>query len=174
VLRDRERRLLAAGGAAALLILLLSFRILPDLDKIRSNGRAKAAAEKDLAELRTAVPQLRALEEEIRSRRDQVRAGGAAGESPLSKLTARLQEAGFPQSSFSIKSGGTREGEYFREESFDIRIESRSYLEIVNFLRRIEDGSMPVAIRSVGLKSRYENSSAIDAVLRIGYVLPPR
>ena len=172
MLRDRERHFLALGGVAAALILLLSVRVLPDVDKIRSNGRAKAQAERDLAELRAAIPELRAAEGDLRVRIDQVRAAGKGGESPLSRLTARLQESGLPQSAFSIKSGGLKDGEFFREESFDIRIDNRSYLEIVQVVRRLEDGTMPLAVRSVGLKSRYENASAIDANLRVGYLLP--
>jgi type II secretory pathway component PulM len=172
LLQNREQRVLAVGGGAALLIFLFSFLVFPDIEKIRVQNRTRAQAEKDLAELRAALPGLRRLEDGIRIRRDLVRSSVTGQESPLSRLTARLQEAGFPQSAFSIKSGGTKDGEYFKEESFDIKIENRSFPELVQFLQKIEDGSMPVAIRSVNLKSRYENSSAIDAVLRVGYQLP--
>ncbi len=172
MLRSREQQILAAGGAAAVLIFLISFLVLPDLDKIRVQTRARIQAEKDLAELRTSVPELKRLEAGVRTRKDLVRASGSGQDSPLSRLTTLLQGNGFPQSAFSIKSSGIKDGESFKEESFDIKIENRGYLELVQFIQKVEDGSMPVAIRSVNLKNRYENSSAIDAILRVGYLLP--
>jgi general secretion pathway protein M len=169
---NREQQILAAGGVAAALIFLVSFLVIPDVGKIRVQGRVRVQAEKDLAELRAALPELRRLEAGVRIREDQVRAGRAAQDSPLSRLTARLQETGLPQSAFSIKSTGVKDGEYFKEESFDIKIENRSYLELVRLLEKVEEGSLPVVVRSANYKSRYESSSAIDANLRVGYLLP--
>jgi hypothetical protein len=171
VLRSREQQVLAAGGVAALLIFLLSFLVIPAVDKIKAQGRARAQAERDLVELRSAVPSLKAIAAQIAPRKALLAGVGTGQDSPLSRLTARLQEAGFPQSAFSIKSGGVKDGEYVKEESFDVKIENRSYLELVRFVGKLEDGTMPVTIRSVNFKSRYENSSAIDASLRIGYLL---
>lgn len=171
MLRNREQQVLAAGGVAALLIFLLSFQVIPGIDKIRAQGRARAQAERDLVELRSSVPALRALSAAIAPRKAQLAPVGSGQDSPLSRLTAVLQEAGFPQSAFSIKSGGVKDGEYVKEETFDIKIENRSYLELVRLLGKMEDGTLPVAIRSVSFKSRYENSSAIDASIRIGYLL---
>lgn len=160
------------GGIAAAVIVLYSFHLAPGLDRIRSNARALQQAERDLADLRAAIPEVRRLESGIQARNAAVLSAGNAGESTLSLLTARVLEAGLPQASFSIKSGGIREGEHYKEESFDLKVENRSYLEIVRLISRIEDGSLPVALRSVNLKSRYENSSAIDAGIRIGFILP--
>lgn len=171
MLRSREQQVLAAGGVAALLIILFSFLVIPDIDKIRAQGRARAQAERDLVELRASVPALRSISAAIAPRKAQLAPVGSGQDSPLSRLTTLLQETGFPQSSFSIKSGGIKDGEYVKEESFDVKIENRSYLELVRFLGKLEDGTLPVAIRSVNLKSRYENSSAIDAGIRIGYLL---
>ncbi len=172
MLRDREQQVLAAGVAAAVLIFLISFLVLPDLEKIRVQNRSRIQAEKDLSDLRAYVPEMRLLEAGVRARKDLVRASASGQDSPLSRLTALLQGSGFPQSAFSIKSGGIKDGEYFKEESFDMKIESRGYLELVHLLQKLEDGSMPVVVRSVNLKSRYESSSSIDATLRVGYLLP--
>jgi hypothetical protein len=172
MLLEREHRVLAAGAVVAGLILIVSFLVMPDLDKVRSLGRQRTQAEKDLLELRSLIPELGRLDAGLRGRKELVRATATGQESPLARLTARLTEAGFPQSAFSVKSAGVKDGEFFKEESFDVKIENRSYLELVQFIRKLEDGSLPVAIRSVVLKSRYESSSSIDCNIRVGYQLP--
>lgn len=164
--------MLVGGGVAAACIVLFSFLVMPGIEKIRSNGRALRQAELDLSELRTSIPEIRNLEGGMASRKALIQAGGNAGDSPLSRLTALVQDSGLPQASFSIKSGGVKEGEFFKEESFDLKVENRSYLEMVRLIQRLEGAPVPLAVRSVNLKSRYENSSAIDAIIRIGYLLP--
>jgi len=70
----------------------------------------------------------------------------------------------------NIKSGGTRDGERFREESFDVRIENLTYLEAVKTLQRLSAGSLPVTIRSASLKSRYDDPRYLDVTLRVGFL----
>jgi Sec-independent protein translocase protein TatA len=172
VLRDREKRFLAIGGAAAAAILLLTFVVLPGASRLKSLARAAAAAESDLAEVRRARPELERVQQEIRQRAGAVQAGANAKESPLSRLSSALQESGIPQAAFSIKSGGARDGEYFREESFDVRMENLTYLEAVKALQRLSSGALPVAVRSSLLKSRYDDPRYLDVTLRVGFLTP--
>ncbi|MBP2683823.1 MAG: hypothetical protein H6Q79_1862, partial [Deltaproteobacteria bacterium] len=58
MLRDREKRVLAIGGAAAGFLLLLTFVVFPSVSRIKSQARAVAAAEADLAEVRKARPEI--------------------------------------------------------------------------------------------------------------------
>ena len=77
-----------------------------------------------------------------------------------------------PQSAFSLKSAGPRNGEYVSEEAFDLKVENLTYLEAIRLLKRMEDGPLPLVVRSVNLKSRYDDSKYLDATLRIGFLLP--
>jgi hypothetical protein len=172
VLRDREKSVLFVGGGAAALIFLVSFVILPDVGKIRTQTRALAQAEKDLSEFRATLPELRRLDVEVLRKAALVRSQGSSRESTLAQVTTLVESAGFPQSSFSMKSGGIKEGEYFKEESFDLKIDNRTYLEILRLIGKLEQGQLPIVVRSVNLKSRYENSAYLDAVLRIGFIVP--
>jgi hypothetical protein len=109
----------------------------------------------------------------VRQKSGRATAAANAKESPLARLTADLQEAGFPQSAFSLKSSGGKEGLTFREESFDLRIENLTYLEAVRLVNRLENGTaLPLVIRSAQLKSRYDDSKYLDASFRIGFFLP--
>ncbi|MGZ8460759.1 MAG: hypothetical protein ACXWW2_10050, partial [Candidatus Deferrimicrobiaceae bacterium] len=101
-----------------------------------------------------------------------VRSAANVKDSPLSRVTSALQEAGIPTAAFNIKSGGARDDESFREESFDVRIENLTYLETVNTLQRLSAGTMPVAVRSASLKSRYDDARYLDVTLRVGYLTP--
>jgi len=172
VLRDREKRVLAIGGAAAAILLLLTFVLIPGISRIKSQGRAAAAAESDLAEVRKARPEIERIQRETGAKAGIVRTAANIKDAPLSRITSALQEAGIPQAALNIKSGGARDGELFREESFDVRIENLTYLEAVKMLQRLSAGALPVAIRSASLKSRYDDARYLDVTLRVGYLTP--
>jgi type II secretory pathway component PulM len=170
VLRDREKRVLLIGGAAAAALLFLTFVIIPGISRIKSQARAAAAAENDLAEVRKARPEIERIQKDTVAKAEIVRAAANIKDAPLSRITAALQEAGIPQAALNIKSGGARDGELFREEAFDVRIENLTYLEAVKTLQRLSGGSLPVAIRSASLKSRYDDPRYLDVILRVGYL----
>jgi hypothetical protein len=170
VLRDRERRVLAIGGAAAAALLLLVFVVIPGVSRIRSQARAAAGAESDLAEVRKARPEIERIQRENGVKAGIVRTAANVKEAPLSRITSALQEAGIPQAALNIKSGGARDGELFREEAFDVRIENLTYLEAVKTLQRLATGPLPVVLRSTSLKSRYDDARYLDVTLRVGYL----
>ncbi|OIP33118.1 MAG: hypothetical protein AUK27_11290 [Deltaproteobacteria bacterium CG2_30_66_27] len=172
MLRDREKRVLVIGGAAAAVILLLTFVVIPGISRIKSQARAVASAESDLAEVRKARPEIERIQRETGAKAGIVRAAANVKDAPLSRITSTLQEAGIPQSALNIKSGGARNGEMFREESFDVRMENLTYLEAVTTLQRLSAGALPVAIRSASLKSRYDDARYLDVTLRVGYLTP--
>jgi type II secretory pathway component PulM len=172
VLRDREKRVLVIGGAAAAVLLLLIFVVIPGVSRIKSQARATAAAESDLAEVREARPEIERILRETNAKAGIVRAAANVKDAPLSRITSALQEAGIPQSALNIKSGGARDGEMFREESFDVRIENLTYLEAVKTLQRLSAGTLPVVLRSASLKSRYDDPRYLDVTLRVGYLTP--
>ena len=172
MLRDREKRVLVIGGAAAAVLILLTFVVIPGISRIKSQARAAAAAESDLAEVRKARPEIERIQRETGAKAGLVRAAANVKDAPLSRITSALQEAGIPQAALNIKSGGARDGELFREEAFDIRIENLTYLEAVKTLQRLSAGTLPVAVRSASLKSRYDDPRYLDVTLRVGYLTP--
>jgi type II secretory pathway component PulM len=172
VLRDREKRVLAIGGAAAAVILFITFVVIPGFSRIKSQARAAAAAESDLAEVRKARPEIERIQRETGAKAGIVRTAANVKDAPLTRITTALQEAGIPPSALNIKSGGARDGELFREESFDVRIENLTYLEAVTTLQRLSAGSLPVTIRSASLKSRYDDARYLDVTLRVGFLTP--
>ena len=172
MLRDREKRVVVVGGVAAACILALTFVVLPGISKLKSNARAAAAAEGDLAEVRRVRPELERAQRDARQKAALVQSGANAKESPLSRLSSAIQEAGIPQAAFSVKSGGSRDGEFFREESFDVRMENLTYLEAVKAIQRLSGGSLPSVVRSALLKSRYEDPRYLDVTLRVGFLSP--
>jgi len=172
VLREREKRVLVIGGAAAAVIVLLAFVLIPGVSRIKSQARAVAAAEADLAEVRKARPEIERIQGETNAKAGIVRSAANVKDAPLSRITTALQEAGIPQATLNIKSGGVRNGDLFREETFDVRIENLTYLEAVKTLQRLSAGSLPVAIRSASLKSRYDDPRYLDVTLRVGFLAP--
>ena len=100
------------------------------------------------------------------------RHGLEALEDSVVLLTVAVQAAGIPQPSFSLASGGARDGERFREESFDLKIENRPYLDMLKVIAALSEGKYPVLVRSVTLKGRYEENANLDGVIRVGYLTP--
>jgi len=172
VLRSREKTTLILGAAAAGVILLVSLVVVPGAARMRSLSRAYAQAEKDLADLRIMRPELEAADREVRKKTGRIAASANEKDSPLARLTASLQEAGFPQAAYSVKSAGVKDGEFQREESFDLKIENLTYLEAMRLVTRLENGPLPVTIRSALLKSRYDDNKYLDATFRIGFLAP--
>jgi general secretion pathway protein M len=172
VLRDREKRVVTLGGAAAAALLVLTFIVFPGVSRLKSLARASAAAEKDLAAVRQARPELERIQRDTVQRANVVRAAANRKEAPLVRISNTLLDAGIPQSAFSVKSGGTRDGESFREESFDVRLENLTYLEAVKALQKLAGPDQPMVVRSALLKSRYDDPRYLDATLRVGYLSP--
>ena len=172
MLRDREKRVLVLGGGVAAFLILLTFVVFPGVSRIKSQSRAVAAAETDLAEVRRARPEIERIRKETEAKAGVVRSAANVKDSPLSRVTSALQEAGIPPAALNIKSGGARDGESFREESFDVRIENLTYLEAVKTLQRLSAGTLPVAVRSASLKSRYDDVRYLDVTLRVGFLTP--
>ena len=156
----------------AVALLLLTFVVIPGISRIKSQARAVAAAESDLAEVRKARPEIERIQRESVTKAGIVRTAANVKDAPLSRITSTLQEAGIPQAALNIKSGGARDGELFREEAFDVRIENLTYLEAVKILQRLSAGTLPVAIRSASLKSRYDDARYLDVTLRVGFLTP--
>ncbi len=170
MLRSREKAVLALGGAAVAVILLVFFAVVPAVSKVRTLSRASALAERELAEVRKMRPELERLDRDVRPRAARVTAAAGTAESTSARLTAAIQDAGFPQSSFSLKAGGTRQGDYYSEESFDLKLENVTYLETVRLLQRFDTGPLPVVVRTAQLKSRFDDSRYLDATIRLGYL----
>lgn len=172
MLRSRERAILILGGAAAALVLLVVFAVIPGVSKVTTLSRASSLAERELADVRGMRPELTRLDQEVRPKAARVAATANRSEATLSRLTAALQEAGFPPSAVSLKSAGTRDGEYFSEESFDLKVDNITYLEALSLLSRLENGPLPVVVRTAQFKSRYDDSRYLDATLRLGFLKP--
>jgi len=172
VLRDREKRFVTFGAAAAAALLVLTFVVFPGIARLRSLARQTAAAEKDLAEVRKARPELERIQRDTVQRVAVVRAAANRKESPVVRISNTLLDAGIPQSAVSVKSGGTRDGESFREESFDVRLENLTYLEAVRTLQKLSAPDQPMVVRSALLKSRFDDPRYLDVTLRVGYLSP--
>lgn len=172
MLRSREKAIVILGGIAAAAILLFSTVILPGLSRARQLSRMAAQAERDLAYVRSVRPELEAAGREIREKMGRVAGQANAKESPVARITALLTEAGFPQSVFSLKAAGARDGEFVREEAFDLKVENLTFLEAARIAGKLENGPLPLVIRSAQIKARYDDPRYADAALRIGFLSP--
>ena len=169
---EREKLVVLIGGSVAAVLLIVTFVISPAISRIRTLSRTTAAAERSLSEMRRSGPELQRVRQATMERQSAAAASANSKESPLTQLTSILQGAGIPASVASVKSAGIREGEAFREETFEIQIENLTYLEAVNALRKLSAKELPVMVRSTTLKSRYDDPRYLDMTLRVGHLSP--
>ena len=94
MLRDREKRVLVIGGAAAAVLLLLTFVVIPGFSRIKSQARAAAAAESDLAEVRKARPEIERIQRETAAKAGIVRAAANVKDAPLRGSPPRSRKRG--------------------------------------------------------------------------------
>jgi hypothetical protein len=144
--------------------------VVPAVNKVRTLSRASDVAERELAEVRRMRPEIERMDREVRPKAMRIGATGNAPDSTSARLTVAIQDAGFPQSSFTLKAGGSRQGDYYAEESFDLKVENVTYLEVVRLLQRFDTGPLPVVVRTAQLKSRFDDSKYLDATLRLGFL----
>ena len=169
---EREKLVLLIGGTAAALLLLITFVVSPAISRMQTISRTTTAAEKNLSEMRRYGPELQRVRQATLERQNAVGTSANSKESPLTQLTAMLQGAGIPAAAASIKSSGIRDGDIFREETFEIQVENVTYLEAVNALRKLSAKDLPVVVRAAVLKSRYDDHRYLDMTLRVGYLSP--
>ena len=174
MLLDREKRILQIGGAATAVLLVTAFVVFPAISRIRALSKTTTAAEKILTEVRRSTPDLQRVRQATVERQGAVTAAANSQESPLTQLSSLLQEAGIPASVFTIKSSGARDGELFREESFEVQIENLTYLEAANALRKLSAKESPVVVRSTTLKSRYDDPRYLNVTLSVGHLSPKK
>jgi len=174
VLLEREKHILMIGGAIVAVLLVVTFVVNPAISNIRLLSRTTIAAQKNLAEVRKFSPDLQRVRQATIERQGAVTAAANSSESPLAQLTSVLQGAGIPASVLAIKSDGIRDGEVFREESFEVQIENLTYLEAINALQKLSAKDIPMVIRSTVLKSRYDDQRYLDMTLRVGYLSPKK
>jgi len=172
VFLEREKLVLLIGGALAALLLLVTFVVSPAISRMRTLSRTTAAAENNLSEMRRFGPELQRVRQATLERQNAAVTAANSKESPLTQLTAMLQGAGIPAASATIKSSGARDGDIFREETFEIHVENLTYLEAVNALRKLSAKDLPVVVRATVLKSRYDDPRYLDMTLRVGYLSP--
>ncbi len=172
MLRSREKAIVVLGGIAAAAILLVSLVVIPGVSRARQLARIASQAERDLAEVRKIRPELEAAGRDVRQKLGKITAQANVKESPVARITALLTEAGYPQSAFSLKAGGTRDGEFAREAAFDLKIENVTFLEAARIAARLENGPLPIVIRSSQIKSRYDDPKYADAAFRIAFLSP--
>lgn len=172
MLREREKLFVAGGGVAATLIVLFSVVVIPAASRIRTQARAAAFLEANLAEMRRLRPEAERIDRAIRAKIARIQALANASESTLTRLSAAIQAAGVPQQAVTIAAGGAKDSEFVREEIFDVKVENITFLEAARLADRIENGELALVIRSARLKARYDDARYLDANFRIGFLLP--
>ncbi|MSM40187.1 MAG: general secretion pathway protein GspM [Geobacter sp.] len=155
---DPRVRLRFGIGCALLLAVTLLYSLANDqvrrLEKKRAGNEAAVA---ELLVLQQRYREARTASQKITNRLAAVR--------PDDSPARIIEEIGIKGKSLQIRPLKAEERGAFLEDAAEVRMDGLTLNETINLLYRIEQGSRPVTIRKVLLKSRFDDPARLDLTL---------
>lgn len=160
-LKPREQGIVIVGGAAAILILLYAYAVDPLLQRNAALDRLitqKGKQYQELLVLQKEYSGLKKQHEELEKNASRTQKDF----SPLSFMEGLSTQAGIRDRVVSMKPRFTPVGEDYRESSIEVKAERLTLPQTVSYLHRIENSGMPIRIKTLHLKTRFDDPSQAD------------
>lgn len=167
-LNTREKIIVSSGIILTFIILIYAFVLTPlmerytDLERII---RKKESQYQEMVQLReeylTLKKELQELEKVASRRKENF--------SPLTFMESVSSRATIKNRVVSMKPIVIPIGENYRESSVEVKIERIVLEQILKYLRLIEDSQYPLRIKTLHLKSRYDDPGFMDATVTVSF-----
>lgn len=158
-LEERDKKVLIFGGAAAALILLYAFVVSPLSSDLSRKRELIPKRERDLKEMRVLKDQYL----EIQQRLQQAQAAAVKRGPLLTELENITKRANLSSKVVSLKPQAGVQTETFKESIVEIRIESITLYDIVNYVYMLEQDSL--RIRKLQFKPRFDNPKLLNSTI---------
>ncbi|MDY0267561.1 type II secretion system protein GspM [Trichloromonas sp.] len=164
-LSQRERLILLAGGLFLLAVLTWFAVISPYRQAMDGLDGKIGARQQQLAELRNMQEQYFELKQSLdRAERQMEQATTFSIFAFMENLAARHVDRA---NLVSMRPQPALEREGFREESVEIKLERVALGQLVGLLRDMETAESPLQVKSLRIKTRFDDKRRLDSVLTV-------
>jgi hypothetical protein len=160
-LKPREKGIVILGGIAAIVILLYAYVLAPLADRHTNLSRL-------VDQKRVQYQEMLALQKEyatLKKQYDELEKKASRGQkdfSPLSFMESLSTQAQIRDRVVSMKPRIAPIGQSYRESSIEIKAERLTLRQMISYLHLIENSGMPIKIKTLHLKTRFDDPSLAD------------
>lgn len=162
----RDRKVLTVGSVFVLLFLILQFGIFPLMDKRDRLRRSIAAREKAVVEMKELQSQYRQLHSKANTLLDQL-VGRQADFSLFSFLEQMAAKSNVKQSITYMKPSETADDGPFKEILVEMKLQSITLKQLVDFLQLVESPENVVALKKISVQMNKKEESTLDVIMQV-------
>jgi type II secretory pathway component PulM len=160
-LETRDKRALIIGGSAAAAILLYALVVSPFLSDLSRKRDLIPKKERDLAEIKRLSDEYREVQQQL-----QVAQEAAAKRGPiLTEIENITKRVNLGSKIVSLKPQPGTKGEGFTESIVEVRLDSVTLYDVVNYVHQLE--SAMLRVRKLQFKPRYDNPKLLNATFLV-------
>jgi type II secretory pathway component PulM len=160
-LETRDKRALIIGGSAAAAILLYTLVVSPFLSDLSRKRDLIPKKERDLAEIKRLSDEYREVQQQL-----QVAQEAAAKRGPiLTEIENITKRVNLGSKIVSLKPQPGTKGEGFTESIVEVRLDSVTLYDVVNYVNQLE--SAMLRVRKLQFKPRYDNPKLLNATFLV-------
>jgi len=162
----REKVVLGLGAIVGVILLIYTLVITPYMEKLRVLDRRISQKTVELKEISALSQEYL----EIKGRMEQLKGKARRskrGFSLFSHLESLAGQTRIKGNIASMKPQSTPLGEHYKESSVEVKLESITTKQLVDYLFRIENGEAFVRIKRLHLKKRHDNPKYLDATFLV-------
>ncbi len=160
-LEQRDKKTLIIGGIVAAIILLYVFVVSPLTSDLARKRELLPKKEQDLVEIRVLKDQYL----EMQKRLQQAQAAAAKRGPLLTEIENITKRANLASKMVSLKPQEGVQTEEFKESIVEIRLDSVTLYDIVNYLYQLEQDGL--RIKKLNFKPRFDNPKVLNATILV-------
>ena len=162
----REKVVLGLGALLGALILAYTLVVTPYMEKMRVLDRRISQKTTELKEISALSQEYIEIKERMEHLKGKARKR-KRGFSLFSHLEGLAGKARIKGNIASMKPQSTPLGEEYRESSVEVKLESITTKQLVDYLFRIENSEAFVRIKRLHVKKRHDNPKYLDATFLV-------
>lgn len=167
-LSSREKSILALGMIGSMTIIIYGSVAAPLIERYTNLDRVikqKESQYKEIFELKEEYLALKREYSELEKSASKTRRGF----SPLTFMESVSAQAKIKDKVVSMKPILTPVGEDYRESSVEVKIERAVLEQIMRYLHLIEGSDYPLRVKTLHLKSRYDDPGLMNASITVSF-----